>query len=357
MCRATASPSEQVSSVPDRVGQETSIPSISGAIECDSSRTTGSNATCGAVALFERSRLPKSLYVRCELLSSKAALLNGMTNTENNPQNGSRERAVVYVRVSSKKQAEEGVSIAAQTEKGKAYATIMEFAVSDEDVFVDDGVSASIHLWDRPAGKALKSHIHAEGIRHIIAVKIDRLFRDVPDLLTTVDELRKEEIDLHLLEYNGATLDTSSAMGRFFLTVIGGIAELELGQVSERTKFAIEYKKSNCQAFTGAIYGWDRDGDDLTPNWHEQSFIDYMRDLYFGHGMSAYWIAKELNDYGETGKLGGKWRSSNVLRTIRYEFHEEREKFEKPEWWKKAPFHDTVPWGTTDFLDLYPQKL
>ena len=227
MCRATASPSEQVSSVPDRVGQETSIPSISGAIECDSSRTTGSNATCGAVALFERSRLPKSLYVRCELLSSKAALLNGMTNTENNPQNGSKERAVVYVRVSSKKQAEEGVSIAAQTEKGKAYATIMEFAVSDEDVFVDDGVSASIHLWDRPAGKALKSHIHAEGIRHIIAVKIDRLFRDVPDLLTTVDELRKEEIDLHLLEYNGATLDTSSAMGRFFLTVIGGIAELE----------------------------------------------------------------------------------------------------------------------------------
>ena len=42
-----------------------------------------------------------------------------MTNTENNPQNGSKERAVVYVRVSSKKQAEEGVSIAAQTEKGK----------------------------------------------------------------------------------------------------------------------------------------------------------------------------------------------------------------------------------------------
>ena len=277
-----------------------------------------------------------------------------MTNTENNPQNGSKERAVVYVRVSSKKQAEEGVSIAAQTEKGKAYATIMEFAVTDEDVFVDDGVSASIHLWDRPAGKALKSHIHAEGIRHIIAVKIDRLFRDVPDLLTTVDELRKEEIDLHLLEYNGATLDTSSARGRFFLTVIGGIAELELGQVSERTKFAIEYKKRNCHAFTGAIYGWDRDGDDLTPNWHEQSVIDYMRHLHFGYGFSAYWIGKEMNDYGETGKLGGKWRSSNVLRTIRYEFHEEREKFEKPEWWKEAPFHDTVPWGTTDFLDLYP---
>ena len=279
-----------------------------------------------------------------------------MTNTENNPSNGSRERAVVYVRISSKKKkGEEGVSIAAQIERAKAYATIKEFAVSDEDVFVDDGVSASIPLWVRPAGKELNSHIHDEGIRHIIAVKMDRLFRDVQDLLTTVDELRKEEIDLHLLEYNGATLDTSSAMGRFFLTVIGGIAELERRQVSERTKFAIEYKKSECKAFTGAIYGWDRDGDDLAPNWHEQSFIDYMRDLYFGYGLSAYSIAKVMNDCGETGKLGGKWRSSNVLRTIRYEFHEEREKFEKPVWWKAAPFHDTVPWGTTEFLDLYPE--
>ena len=32
--------------------------------------------------------------------------------------------------------------------------------------------------------------------------------------------------------------------------------------------------------------------------------------------MSAYSIAKVMNDCGETGKLGGKWRSSNVLRTI-----------------------------------------
>ncbi len=68
---------------------------------------------------------------------------------------------------------------------------------------------------------------------------MDRLFRDVQDLLSTIDELRQIKANLHLLEYNGATLDTSSAMGRFFLTVIGGIAELELGQVPERTTFAL----------------------------------------------------------------------------------------------------------------------
>ena len=40
---------------------------------------------------------------------------------------------------------------------------------------------------------------------------------------------------------------------------------------------------------------------------------------------------------------------------MRYEFHQQREQFKKPDWWKNAPFHDTVPWGTTEFLDLYPE--
>ena len=43
MCRATASPSEQVSSDSDRVDREISIPSISGAIERKLCRNTGSN--------------------------------------------------------------------------------------------------------------------------------------------------------------------------------------------------------------------------------------------------------------------------------------------------------------------------
>lgn len=97
-------------------------------------------------------------------------------------------------------------------------------------------------------------------------------------------------------------------------------------------------------------------GDDLTPNWHEQCIIDYIRDLYYGYGCSGYQIATILNELGEKGKLGGKWRSSTVLRTINYEFHKNRDKpeFIKPTWWSSAQFTDTIPWSTTEFLNLYP---
>ena len=85
--------------------------------------------------------------------------------------------------------------------------------------------------------------------------------------------------------------------------------------------------------------------------------IDYMRDLFYGYGFSGYQVAEFLDDIGETGKLGGKWRSSTVIRTMNYEFHKQREKFSKPAWWVNADFHDTIPWGTTEFLDLYPEPI
>ncbi len=202
----------------------------------------------------------------------------------------------------------------------------------------------------------MKQYVEKHEIKHIIVVKMDRLFRSVADLLSTIDELKEMDVGLHLLEFSGQTLDTTSAMGRFFITVIGGIAELERGQISERTKAAMDHMKGENKRFTGEIYGWDCKGDDLVPNWHEQLVIDYMRDLYYGYGCSGYRISEILNELGEKGKLGGQWRSSTVIRTINYQFHENRDKpeFTKPHWWNQAPFTETIPWGTTEFLDLYP---
>ena len=116
---------------------------------------------------------------------------------------------------------------------------------------------------------------------------------------------------------------------------------------TENKKIAMNHLKSQCKVFTGSMYGWDRKGDNMVPNWHEQSLIDFMRDMSYGEGFSGYQIADWLEVIGETGKLGGKWRSSLVIRTMNYEFHEQREKFPKPDWWVDVFFHDTIPWGTT----------
>jgi site-specific DNA recombinase len=255
-----------------------------------------------------------------------------------------KSRAVAYARVSSKRQAEEGVSLDAQVERLLAYAEFRGLELDPDDIYIDDGISAAIHLWSRPAGRKMRETIYQERVGHVLALKMDRLFRDVQDCLGSVDELRGIGVDIHILDQDGGTLDTSTSMGRFFLTTIASLAELERGQISERTKIAMKHLKDNAKVFTGPIFGWDRQGDDIVPNWREQDIIDYMRHRHYVQGWSGNKIAKHLEEMGVKGKLGGSWTSSMVLRTCRYEFHETRKMFEHPEWWGSEPYHDSVSW-------------
>ena len=131
-----------------------------------------------------------------------------------------KSRAVAYARVSSKRQAEEGVSLNAQVERLLAYAEFRGLELDPDDIYIDDGISAAIHLWSRPAGRKMRETIYQERVGHVLALKMDRLFRDVQDCLGSVDELRGIGVDIHILDQDGGILDTSTSMGRFFLTTI-----------------------------------------------------------------------------------------------------------------------------------------
>jgi site-specific DNA recombinase len=271
--------------------------------------------------------------------NSKESRISNMFGNKKN-----KSRAVAYARVSSKRQAEEGVSLDAQVERLIAYAEFRGLELDPEDIYIDDGISAAIHLWSRPAGRKMRKAIYQERVGHVLALKMDRLFRDVQDCLGSVDELRGIGVDIHILDQDGGTLDTSTSMGRFFLTTIASLAELERGQISERTKIAMKHLKDNAKVFTGPIFGWNRQGNDIVPNWREQDIIDYMRHRHYVQGWSGNKIAKQLNELKVKGKKGGSWTSSMVLRTCRYQFHENRKMFDKPDWWGTAEYHDSVSW-------------
>jgi DNA invertase Pin-like site-specific DNA recombinase len=124
------------------------------------------------------------------------------------------EECVLYVRVSTTRQAEDGVSIDAQIAKGKANAEFRNLLLPDENIFIDDGVSAKVPLWSRPAAKQMKAFILKQKIKHIFAYRMDRLFRSTIDCLATVEELDEFGVGIHFCESGGQPLDLSSAVGR-----------------------------------------------------------------------------------------------------------------------------------------------
>ena len=298
-----------------------------------------SETTTQPIVASESKRVWTKVVHKSASSNSKKSTISSVFGERKN-----KSRAVAYARVSSKRQAEEGVSLDAQVERLLAYAEFRGLDLAPEDIYIDDGISAAIHLWSRPAGRKMRETIYQERVGHVLALKMDRLFRDVQDCLGSVDELRGIGVDIHILDQDGGTLDTSTSMGRFFLTTIASLAELERGQISERTKIAMKHLKDNAKVFTGPIFGWDRRGDDIIPNWREQDIIDYMRHRHYVQGWSGNKIAKQLNELKVKGKKGGSWTSSMVLRTCRYQFHENRKMFDTPDWWGSAEYHDSVSW-------------
>jgi site-specific DNA recombinase len=168
-----------------------------------------------------------------------------------------REKALAYIRVSSQRQADEGVSLDAQKRRILDYANFKNIPLDEDDIIIERGVSGGIPLWDRPKGRALKRKLSSGQYQHLISMKIDRLFRVTSDMLNTVDDLNDSGIDLHIVDMGGQAIDTTTAIGRLFLTIVGAMAEMERGLISERTQEGMNQLKAMNKKFTQSIYGWD----------------------------------------------------------------------------------------------------
>ena len=90
-----------------------------------------------------------------------------------------------------------------------------------------------------PHGRALQRALQAlrsGEVVGLVAVKLDRLSRTTRDVLDLVARAEKESWALHSIEER---LDTSSAQGRFVVTLLGALSQLEREQAAERTKSAM----------------------------------------------------------------------------------------------------------------------
>ena len=207
-------------------------------------------------------------------------------------------RAIGYTRVSTIEQAIEGVSLDNQKSKIKAYAEMKDFELVD--IIEDAGISAK--NLNRPGIQKILKQSKSGYIDAVIVYKLDRIFRNTIDALETTRYFEKCGVSFHSIQ---ETLDTKSAMGKFFFTIMAGIAEMERGIIGERTKQALKYKKTNGEKTGGHIpFGYDVNKyGKLVVNAPERAVIAYMESLK-AKGHSYRYIARELKNKGYKTKRG-----------------------------------------------------
>ena len=230
------------------------------------------------------------------------------------------EKAVCYVRASTEEQAQGGVSLAAQEERLKAYCNMAGLEVAE--VIREEGVSGVKPLAARPGGERLLKLLARKKVKHVVALKLDRLFRDAEDALRQTRAWDKAGIALHLVGMGGQTLNTATAMGRFFLNMMAAFAELERNLIAERTATALADKKAHGEAYAPTPYGFERVGETLRENTQEQETIAQIF-AWRRDGWSLRKIAAELNRRGALTKQGGQWYASTVRYLLRNDLYQE----------------------------------
>jgi site-specific DNA recombinase len=230
------------------------------------------------------------------------------------------QAAIGYVRVSTQEQANHGISLEAQEARLRAYATLRGLELSA--VVIDAGVSAGKVLEARDGGKRLLAAMKARTVRHVIALKLDRLFRNTIDCLSTVQAWEKAGVSLHLVDMGGTSLDTASALGRMFLTMAAGFAEMERNLTAERTAFALARKREKGEKTGGSVpFGYTAapgpDGKPrLRPQPQEQEALALMRRLH-AQGYSLRAIIAELERRGIANTDGRRWHAKSIARMLR----------------------------------------
>ncbi len=75
----------------------------------------------------------------------------------------------------------------------------------------------------------------------VVAWRLDRVFRSVKGLLTTIDELTALGVDF--VSFSDQ-IDMTTPSGRLMLTVLGAVAEMERAIILERVKAGVAHAKS-----------------------------------------------------------------------------------------------------------------
>ena len=215
-------------------------------------------------------------------------------------------RAVAYLRVSTDKQADHGVSLAAQRARVEAYAGLYDLEIVE--VIEDAGGSAKT-LQRNGLQRAL-ALLDAGKADALIVAKLDRLTRSTRDLGTLLDKYFAQRCELLSV---AEQIDTRSAGGRLVLNVLMSVAQWEREAIGERTSVALQHKKRMGERVGSVPYGHRlaADGVHLEPHAGEQRLIVAVRELRAA-GLSLRAVSAELAKRGFKSRKGGTFAASQV---------------------------------------------
>jgi len=223
---------------------------------------------------------------------------------------------IAYLRVSTDKQAEEGLGLDVQEAACRAWAKDAGHKIAA--VLRDEGVPGSNGLDTREALPQALGMIKAGQAAGLVVARLDRLARDLVLQETLLAEVRRMGGEVFTTSAGEASYladDPDDPSRKLIRQILGAVNEYERNMIALRLRSGRAAKAArNGYAYGAPPFGYRAEGGELVPDPDEQAVLARIRRLRDG-GASLRVIADALNA-GAVPARRGRWHSQTVARAL-----------------------------------------
>jgi DNA invertase Pin-like site-specific DNA recombinase len=159
---------------------------------------------------------------------------------------------------------------------------------SQFDLLLEDKCSGTTPFFDRPSGSKIKELCDEGVLTQVSVLQIDRLGRNMLDILNTIHYFSKNGVSIHFISQGLRTLEddgTENPISKMMISILGVVSEMEKNMISERRNEGIKLAKLK-GVYKGRKSDTKEDPLKFLNKPKNQKVVDYLKKGYRGSEIS-----------------------------------------------------------------------
>ena len=173
------------------------------------------------------------------------------------------------------------------------------------DLIIEDKCSGAVPFFERTGGKEVLRHIEKGYLTSLSVLSIDRLGRDLRDIINTIHFFTEKKICINFIGQGLRTLDENgkeNSISKMMISILGVVGEMERSQIRERQIEGIKLAKAR-GIYKGRVEGSKEDLLKFLSKEKNKKVMEYLKKGY--KGVEAAKLAGvHINTVTKIKKLG-----------------------------------------------------
>ena len=151
------------------------------------------------------------------------------------------------------------------------------------NIVIEDKVSGAVPFFEREGVKEIKKLVDHEIISSLHVWTIDRLGRNLRDILNTIHYFTERNIAIYFVTQGFKTLDENgkeNSIAKLMISVLGIVSEMERNQSKERQLEGIKLAKLKGNVYKGRKEGSKEDVLSFLSKEKNKKALDYLKKGY-----------------------------------------------------------------------------